>query len=72
MKRAYKSKAVWGAVITALPSVWAILSPYLPQEVINAIPNLWQAIMPIGLALGIYGIRDMKEPLGKDTTNNYM
>ena len=55
------SKARVGAYITALPALFAIASPYLSTETVDILKQLWEILLPIGLGLGIHGIRDKQE-----------
>jgi len=55
------SKARVGAYITALPALFAIASPYLSAETVDILKQLWEILLPIGLGLGIHGIRDKQE-----------
>jgi hypothetical protein len=71
MKKWYKSKAIWGGIITTIPAVFAVISPYLDPNTQETLKSLYQAILPLGMGLGIVGIRSMKEPIGENT-NKFM
>lgn len=59
MKRAYKSKTVWAAVLIAVVTIWNAVAevngwPVLPKD----------DVLALLAALGLYGLRTAKTTIG--------